>query len=75
VTPSLSDSAEAQFEKPQVDGAAAKLSVASIDDTAGCNDGRARAVTQPKRLPGLTVFLPSHNEEGNVERVVANFLG
>ncbi len=22
------------------------------------------------RLPGLSVFLPSHNEEGNVERVV-----
>ena len=28
----------------------------------------------PARLPGLTVFLPSHNEEGNVERVVAAFL-
>jgi len=28
----------------------------------------------PARLPGLTVFLPSHNEEGNVERVVAGFL-
>jgi len=25
------------------------------------------------RLPGLTVFLPSHNEEGNVERVVRGF--
>jgi glycosyltransferase involved in cell wall biosynthesis len=25
------------------------------------------------RLPGLSVFLPSHNEEGNVERVVGNF--
>ena len=25
------------------------------------------------RLPGLSVFLPSHNEEGNVERVVRNF--
>ncbi len=28
----------------------------------------------PARLPGLSVFLPSHNEEGNVERVVAEFL-
>ncbi len=28
----------------------------------------------PGRLTGLTVFLPSHNEEGNVERVVKNFL-
>lgn len=26
-----------------------------------------------QRLPGLTVFLPSHNEEGNVERVVGAF--
>jgi glycosyltransferase involved in cell wall biosynthesis len=25
-------------------------------------------------LPGLSVFLPSHNEEGNVERVVRGFL-
>jgi glycosyltransferase involved in cell wall biosynthesis len=28
----------------------------------------------PARLPGLSVFLPSHNEEGNVERVVRGFL-
>ena len=27
-----------------------------------------------ERLPGLSVFLPSHNEEGNVERVVNDFL-
>lgn len=26
------------------------------------------------RLPGLSIFLPSHNEEGNVERVVNGFL-
>ncbi|HUA32821.1 MAG TPA: glycosyltransferase family 2 protein [Candidatus Binataceae bacterium] len=26
------------------------------------------------RLPGLSVFLPSHNEEGNVERVVRGFI-
>jgi glycosyltransferase involved in cell wall biosynthesis len=25
------------------------------------------------RLPGLTVFLPSHNEEGNIQRVVSRF--
>jgi len=31
-------------------------------------------MTASKRLAGLTVFLPSHNEEGNVERVVAGFL-
>ncbi len=31
-------------------------------------------MTPPERLEGLTVFLPSHNEEGNVERVVASFL-
>jgi glycosyltransferase involved in cell wall biosynthesis len=26
------------------------------------------------RLPGISVFLPSHNEEGNVERVVRSYL-
>jgi glycosyltransferase involved in cell wall biosynthesis len=31
-------------------------------------------MTGPARLAGITVFLPSHNEEGNVERVVAGFL-
>jgi glycosyltransferase involved in cell wall biosynthesis len=31
-------------------------------------------MTTPTRLTGLTVFLPSHNEEANVERVVAGFL-
>jgi glycosyltransferase involved in cell wall biosynthesis len=31
-------------------------------------------MTAPSRLTGLTVFLPSHNEEGNVERVVTSFL-
>jgi glycosyltransferase involved in cell wall biosynthesis len=31
-------------------------------------------VSSPNRLPGLSVFLPSHNEEGNVERVVGAYL-
>jgi glycosyltransferase involved in cell wall biosynthesis len=31
-------------------------------------------VSTPSRLPGLSVFLPSHNEEGNVERVVGAYL-
>jgi len=31
-------------------------------------------LSTPARLPGLSVFLPSHNEEGNVERVVRGFL-
>lgn len=31
----------------------------------------ARLATEPARLPGISVFLPCHNEEGNVERVVA----
>jgi glycosyltransferase involved in cell wall biosynthesis len=31
-------------------------------------------VSSAARLPGLSVFLPSHNEEGNVERVVAGYL-
>jgi glycosyltransferase involved in cell wall biosynthesis len=28
-------------------------------------------VTEPARLPGVSVFLPCHNEEGNIERVTA----
>ena len=28
----------------------------------------------PSRISGLSVFLPSHNEEGNVERVVKSYL-
>lgn len=31
----------------------------------------ARSVTKPAALSGVSVFLPCHNEEGNVERVVA----
>jgi glycosyltransferase involved in cell wall biosynthesis len=31
-------------------------------------------VSSPYRIPGLSVFLPSHNEEGNVERVVGSYL-
>ena len=26
------------------------------------------------RIPGISVFLPSHNEEGNVDRVVRSWL-
>jgi glycosyltransferase involved in cell wall biosynthesis len=29
----------------------------------------ARSVTEPARLSGVSVFLPCHNEEGNIERV------
>ncbi len=31
-------------------------------------------MSPPARLPGISVFLPSHNEEGNVERVVKAYL-
>jgi glycosyltransferase involved in cell wall biosynthesis len=31
-------------------------------------------VSSPVRIPGISVFLPSHNEEGNVERVVRSYL-
>jgi len=31
-------------------------------------------MAESPRLPGLSVFLPSHNEEGNVERVVNDWL-
>jgi glycosyltransferase involved in cell wall biosynthesis len=31
----------------------------------------ARLVTEPAQLSGISVFLPCHNEEGNIERVVA----
>lgn len=34
---------------------------------------RRRPVTFPNRLPGLSVFLPAHNEEENLERVVGAF--
>ncbi|MGH7815146.1 MAG: glycosyltransferase family 2 protein [Candidatus Binataceae bacterium] len=31
-------------------------------------------MSELKRIPGLSVFLPSHNEEANVERVVRSYL-
>jgi glycosyltransferase involved in cell wall biosynthesis len=31
-------------------------------------------VSAPARIPGVSVFLPSHNEEGNVERVVRSWI-
>ena len=31
-------------------------------------------MNSPARVPGLSVFLPSHNEEANVERVVRSYL-
>jgi glycosyltransferase involved in cell wall biosynthesis len=31
-------------------------------------------VSSPSRLPGISVFLPSHNEEANVERVARGYL-
>jgi glycosyltransferase involved in cell wall biosynthesis len=34
---------------------------------------RPRPVTPAMRLPGLSVFLPAHNEEENLEQVVADF--
>jgi glycosyltransferase involved in cell wall biosynthesis len=33
----------------------------------------AAALNQSGRLPGVTVFLPAHNEEGNIERLVEDF--
>jgi glycosyltransferase involved in cell wall biosynthesis len=34
----------------------------------------ATTVTTAARLPGLSIFLPAHNEEGNIERVVRGYL-
>ena len=31
-------------------------------------------MSSPVRIPAISVFLPSHNEEGNVERVVRSYL-
>jgi len=31
-------------------------------------------MSSPARIPAISVFLPSHNEEGNVERVVRSYL-
>ncbi len=42
------------------------VSEASHQGAPGVDEARGTSV----RLPGLSVFLPSHNEEGNVERVV-----
>jgi glycosyltransferase involved in cell wall biosynthesis len=55
-------------------GADTTQSAPRIDREAGRSDAEARSMTTDRRLPGITVFLPSHNEEGNVERVVSNFL-
>jgi glycosyltransferase involved in cell wall biosynthesis len=38
------------------------------------NESRELLLSTPVRLPGLSVFLPSHNEEGNVDRVVRGFI-
>ena len=35
--------------------------------------GGCVAVNETARLPGISVFLPAHNEEGNIERVVRGF--
>jgi glycosyltransferase involved in cell wall biosynthesis len=40
-------------------------------------EDESHAATKPgvlmRRLPGISVFLPAHNEEGNIERVVQGF--
>jgi glycosyltransferase involved in cell wall biosynthesis len=69
-----SGSLEADFETHQVDGVEAALSERAQNGDAKGKDAARRAMTTPARLAGLTVFLPSYNEEGNVERVVAGFL-
>jgi glycosyltransferase involved in cell wall biosynthesis len=58
------------LENPQVPAVDATTSEAYIDRLGSSE----HAMNAPKRLEGLTVFLPSHNEEGNVERVVGGFL-
>ncbi len=40
------------------------------NEVAGTHEQPARSSA---RLPGLSVFLPAHNEEGNIERVVLGF--
>lgn len=39
------------------------------------SQGQSVPVQMPDRLPGLSVFLPCHNEEDNLVRVVDNFRG
>jgi glycosyltransferase involved in cell wall biosynthesis len=74
VSATASGSFKAQVEKRQVHCTqAARSELAQINGANG-KDVSRRAMTAPARLPGLTVFLPSHNEEGNVERVVIGFL-
>jgi glycosyltransferase involved in cell wall biosynthesis len=45
-----------------------------VADTINGNRVAELPMSAPARLSGLSVFLPSHNEEGNVERVVRGFL-
>jgi glycosyltransferase involved in cell wall biosynthesis len=60
-----------QVEMHQEHGAeTASLEIATVAK----QNSAPHAMAAPARLPGLTVFLPSYNEEGNVERVVKGFL-
>jgi len=58
----------------------------SLDDLASADDAgqeadatglaprvRLRPITAARRLPGLSVFLPAHNEEGNLKTIVELF--
>lgn len=44
-----------------------------IRDSALNERRQPRAMIAAKQLPGLSVFLPAHNEEGNIEAVVGRF--
>jgi glycosyltransferase involved in cell wall biosynthesis len=69
-----SGSFEAHFGAQQsLDAKAGSLEVAHYSKVDRESAARP-AMIASARLPGLTVFLPSHNEEGNVERVVKSFL-
>ncbi len=59
MSPERSESSRKRLEPETIDAG----------DHRGANGGRAST-----RLSGLTIFLPSYNEEGNVERVVRGFL-
>ncbi|HVC45575.1 MAG TPA: glycosyltransferase family 2 protein [Candidatus Binataceae bacterium] len=61
-----------EFDTHESDGGA--VASTSAIGAHGARGAAMRPVTMPGRLAGLTVFLPSHNEEGNVERVVSSFL-
>ncbi|MGH7933867.1 MAG: glycosyltransferase family 2 protein [Candidatus Binataceae bacterium] len=59
--------------KPSQDRATEPDGNSDLDEAVRKPDGKFQPVTTNPRLPGITVFLPAHNEEANIERVANGF--